>query len=118
MMKIIFIWCAALTLKGCVQPSFEKTVVFTLQVKGIRDIETVGVRGQGEPLSWREDLLMKPVVKDSLYTITANGKTGYTFTEIKFTVNGQFELEGKPNRRLEFAPGDTTYYHAIYNEIP
>lgn len=108
----------ALLFAGCVQPAFDKTVVIYLQVKGIKDIETVGVRGEGKPLSWNEDLLMEPVVKDSLYTITATGRTAYTFTEIKFTVNGVFELEGKPNRRLEFAKGDTTYYRATFNKLP
>ena len=105
-----------ITLTGCVQPSYKKTVVVLLTVKGIKDIQTVGVRGEGNPLSWNEDLLLTPIVKDSLYTITKTTQTAFSFTEIKFTVNGKFELEGKPNRRLEFATGDTTYYHATFNE--
>lgn len=116
-MKICFGLFVASLLLGCVQPAFDRTVVIYLQVNGM-DIETVGVRGEGKPLSWNEDLLMEPVVKDSLYTITATGRTAYTFTEIKFTVNGVFELEGKPNRRLEFAKGDTTYYRATFNKLP
>jgi hypothetical protein len=115
MKKTILALWVALTLFACVQPAYEKTVVITLKVNGIKDIQTVGVRGEGAPLSWDEDIYLQPVVKDSLYTLTATARTGYTFTEIKFTVNGQFELEGKPNRRQEFAEGDTTFYNATYN---
>lgn len=107
-----------LGMSACVQPAYNKTVVLTLKVNGIQDIQTVGVRGEGSPLSWNKDLLLEPVVPDSLYTVTVTGRTAYTFTEIKFTVNGQFELEGKPNRRLEFAPGDTTFYQATFNVQP
>jgi hypothetical protein len=57
---------------------------------------------------------MTELVKDSLYTVTIAGQTPYDFTEIKFTVNGQFELENKDNRRLVFT-GDTTYYRAKFN---
>jgi hypothetical protein len=74
----------------------------------------VGVRGEGNPLSWREDFAMTPLSADSLYTVTITGQTPYDFTEIKFTVNGQFELEGKENRRLVFT-GDTTFYKAKFN---
>ncbi len=117
-MKKCIAWLAVISLVACVQPAFHKTVVIYLQVNGMKGIKTVGVRGEGNPLSWNEDLLMIPIVKDSLYTITGTARTAYSFTEIKFTVNGAFELEGKPNRRLEFAPGDTTWYRAVFNELP
>jgi putative oxidoreductase len=118
MKKTILALWAVLALFACVQPAYEKTVVITLKVNGIKDIKTVGVRGEGGPLSWNKDIYLQPVVKGSLYTLTATARTGYTFTEIKFTVNGEFELDGKPNRRLEFAKGDTTYYGATFNVLP
>jgi len=75
----------------------------------------VGIRGQGKPLRWDNDFELKPVVKDSLYTETITAVTGYKFAEIKFTINGDFELKEQPNRRVVFSEKDTTYYNAIFD---
>jgi hypothetical protein len=100
---------------GCVQKAYKKTAVVTLSVANIKDIKSVGIRGNGKPLSWDNDFKMKPVVKDSLYTATITTVTGYKFAEIKFTVNGEFELKEQPNRRVLFSDKDTTYYNAIFD---
>lgn len=100
---------------GCVQKAYKKTVVVTLTVPNMKDIKTVGIRGNGKPLNWDKDFEMKELVKDSIYTATATTVTGYKFAEIKFTVNGEFELKEQANRRLVFSEGDTTYYNAIFN---
>lgn len=102
-------------LNGCVQKTYKKTVVFTLTVQNVKDIKSVGIRGNGKPLSWDNDFEMKPVIQDSIYTATATTVTGYKFAEIKFTVNGEFELKEQPNRRLVFSEGDTTFYNAVFN---
>ena len=104
-----------LSLAGCVQKSYKKTVVFTLLVPHIKDIKSVGIRGQGKPLSWDYDIKMTPIVKDSLYTGTITTVTGYKFAEIKFTINGDFELKEQPNRKVLFTNKDTTYYKAVFN---
>jgi putative oxidoreductase len=100
---------------ACVQKSYTKTVVVTLKVSNIKDIKKVGIRGEGKPLSWDNDVEMKTVVKDSLYTASITAVTGYKFVEIKFTVNGDFELKDQPNRRVIFSDKDTTYYTAVFN---
>jgi hypothetical protein len=100
---------------SCVQSTRTRVAVLTLDVSGKGPITTVGVRGEGNPLSWDTDYPMTELVKDSLYTVTITGQTPYDFTEIKFTVNGQFELENKDNRRLVFT-GDTTFYTAKFNQ--
>lgn len=100
---------------GCVQKAYKKTVVITLTVSGMKDINTVGIRGNGKPLNWDQDVALQPVIKDSLYTATITTITGYRFAEIKFTVNGEFELQNQPNRRLELNDKDTTYYNAVFN---
>ena len=113
--SIVLISLLLLSLAGCVQKSYTKTVVVTLKVSNIKDIKNAGIRGQGKPLSWDNDYEMKTVVKDSLYTATITAVTGYKFAEIKFTVNGDFELKGQPNRRVIFSNKDTTYYNAVFN---
>ncbi|ASU35473.1 hypothetical protein [Mucilaginibacter xinganensis] len=107
----LLVWLAS----SCVQKSYQKTIVIKLKVHHIKDIKTVGIRGNGNPLSWDKDLLLKPLVKDSLYTLTTTVLTGYKFAEIKFTVNGEFEFKERPNRRLVFSDKDTTYYNAVFD---
>jgi hypothetical protein len=102
---------------SCVQPSYKKTVVVTLTIPHSKNLQTVGIRGNGKPLSWDKDLDMKEVIKDSVYTATVTAVTGYKFAEIKFAVNGEFELKDKPNRRVIFANSDTTFYNAVFDSI-
>ena len=100
---------------SCVQKSYKQTVVLELEVSGFKNVKTVGVRGQDKPLNWNEDLPMKEIIKDSLYTVTIVGETGYLFTELKFVVNGQFEFENQENRKLVFDESGKTKYFAKFN---
>jgi len=83
--NLIYICLFALLITGCVQKTYQKTVVFELDVSQVKNIETVG--------------------------------TGYKFTEVKFTVNDEFELKGKDNRRINFSEKDTTYYKAFFDKV-
>ena len=107
-----------MSLTGCVQKSYRQTVVVKLTVRGMTDIKKVGIRGNGKPLSWDYDFEMTPLIKDSLYAATVTTVTGYKFAEIKFTVNGVFELAEKPNRRVMFSGRDTSFYNAVYDSLP
>ncbi|WP_426491908.1 DoxX family protein [Hymenobacter sp. 102] len=102
----------ALLLPGCVQPAHDKTVVYLLDVSGHGPVKQVGLRGRDKPLSWEQDLFLTPVVPDSLYRAVVTTHTGYRTTEVKFTLNGDFELAGADNRRIEFGPGDMVTYRA------
>ncbi len=101
---------------SCVQKSYERTVKLTLVVSAIKNIKTVGVRGEETPLNWDTDLEMTPIVSDSLYSIEVTGLTGYKFIEVKFVVNGEFELQDQPNRRIYFNENGTTEYKAVFNK--
>jgi hypothetical protein len=118
MKKVNFLYfvlfCFLIT--SCVQESYNQTVTVILDASGIKDIKTVGVRGEVKPLSWDEDFEMKPLIKDSLYTATFTGKTGYLFAEIKFVVNGEFELKDQDNRRVYFDKSRKTIYKATFNK--
>ncbi len=108
---LLFIMCQY----SCVQKSYERTVKLTLDVSEIKNIKTVGVRGEETPLNWETDLEMKPIVPDSLYALEVTGVTGYKFIEVKFVVNGEFELQDQPNRRIYFNENGITNYKAIFN---
>ncbi|MBI3234542.1 MAG: hypothetical protein HYZ42_10965 [Bacteroidetes bacterium] len=88
-----------------------------LHIAGMQNIQSVGIRGNEKPLSWDYDMELKPMVKDSLYTGTFSLITGYKFTEAKFTVNGQFELNDQSNRKIIFNDNDTTIYEATFGQL-
>lgn len=106
----------ALFLTSCVQKTYKKTVVFTVDVSEIKNIKKVGIRGNDKPLSWDFDTEMKALKKDSVYQITLTGETGYKFTEVKFVVNDSIEFQNEDNRRIVFSKKDTTYFNAKFNK--
>lgn len=112
---VLLITSISLFTSSCVQKSIDQQVQLIVDVSGLPNIKTVAVRGENKPLSWREDLVMTPIKKDSLYSVTISGKTGYLFTEIKFVVNGEFELINQPNRRIIFNKSQKTVYKAKFN---
>lgn len=99
----------------CVQKSYPKTVVFTLTLNGKKDVSSVGIRGNGKPLSWEEDYPMTELIKDSVYTATITTVTGYAWGEVKFTVNSEFELKNQDNRRITLKESDTVRYNAVFD---
>jgi hypothetical protein len=102
---------------SCVQKTYKRTVVVTLDVSKVDNIQSVGLRGNGKPLSWESDYPMQEVVKDSLYKAIITTETGYLFAEGKCTVNGNFELLDKPNRRINFdLTNDTTFVDFTFDK--
>jgi hypothetical protein len=106
----------AVFLTSCVQKTYKKTVIFTLDASAIKNIKKVGIRGNDKPLSWDYDTEMKVNDKDDLYKIIATFETGYQFTEVKFAVNDTLEFQNKDNRRVVFSEKDTTYIKAKFNK--
>lgn len=114
-LSIVFL---LLLFSSCVQKSYKRTVVFMLDVSKEKNVKKVGIRGNDKPLSWETDFGMKEIVKDSLYQATITEETGYLFTEIKFTVNDNFEFQNQDNRRIIFdTKKDTTFYKASFNSL-
>ncbi|WP_293873869.1 hypothetical protein [Flavobacterium sp.] len=116
-MKTLFILIALLILaNACVQKAYQRVVVVTLDVSKVKNIKTVGIRGNGKPLNWENDYPMKEVIKDSLYKAVIVTQTGYLFAEGKCIVNGNFELQNKPNRKVVFdTKKDTTYVNFVFD---
>ena len=117
MQNKLFVIIAIIGFSSCVQKSSKKTIVVKLNVEAIKNIQVVGIRGEEKPLSWNNDLELQPIIKDSLYTATFSLVTGYTFTEVKFTINGEFELNEKDNRKIILSDKDTTYYTAKFDVV-
>jgi hypothetical protein len=115
-MKKLIVLLVLITI-SCVQKTYKKTVVVTLDVSGIENIKSVGIRGKDQPLNWESDYKMEVVKKDSLYKATITGETAYLFSEIKFTINDKFELKDKENRKVFFFKTDTTFYKAKFDKL-
>lgn len=106
-----------LLMTSCVQKSYKRVVVITLDVSKVKNIQSVGIRGEGKPLNWETDYPMQEIVKDHLYKAILTANTGYLFAEGKCTVNGNFELQNKPNRRILFdTKKDTTSVHLVFDK--
>lgn len=99
---------------SCIQKTKTQTVTLLLDVSSVKDIKTVGVRGVEKPFSWGYDMKMEVVKKDSLYKKTFVTETGRLCTEIEFTINGNFELQNKENRKIYFSDTKTTIIKAKY----
>ncbi|AWI26766.1 hypothetical protein [Flavobacterium pallidum] len=119
-MKILFKVTIAIVFTifmcSCVQKTYDKTVLYCLDTRAIDDVRTVGIRGNDKPLNWESDFPMKLDTKDNLYKAYVTTKTGYLNTEIKFTVNGEFELKDASNRKVSLHENDTVKYVAVFNQ--
>jgi hypothetical protein len=113
---ILYSLATVLLLTSCVQKTKKHSITLILDVSGMKDIKTVGIRGNDKPFSWDYDTEMEVVIKDSLYKKTYTFETGRLCTELKFTINGNFELQDKPNRKVYFNKNGETLYKAIFNK--
>jgi len=113
MRTISFIILLVLCMYGCVQKTYKRTVVYRLTVSSSDSTTKVSVKGKDEPLNWDEGKTLEKV-DSNVYQTTVTYKTGYLFTEVKFIVNGNFELNNEPNRVVNFREGDTTFYNAVF----
>jgi hypothetical protein len=104
-----------LGLTSCVQKSYNRKVTLLLDVSGNKNIKTVGIRGEKKPFSWNEDVEMEVIKKDSLYKKTFEMNTGRLCTELKFTINGEFEFQNQENRKVYFSEDGATVYKAKFN---
>lgn len=115
--KLMFISILLIVFIGCVQKTRKTTVVYTLKIQDNNDVKSVGIRGNNDPLNWDNDFEMKVLLPDSIYQAIVTYNTGYKFTEIKFTKNGEFEFQNSPNRKVIFSDSDTTRYQATFNSF-
>ncbi len=94
---------AILALYSCVQETHDKKITFALDMSGIKEFNTVGIRGDIAPLSWQETVLLEDNDKDSIYSASVLVNTASNQLNFKFVINDmEFELEGQDNRSLPF----------------
>jgi len=115
--KIIAI--AAITLFGsCVQKEHMKTVTFSVDMNGIENIESVGIKGDFTDQAWRQIVPLSDEDGNGIYEITFNRETAAYGIEFKFVLNEkETELQGQENRELvfEYKP-ETLVYQTKFND--
>ncbi|UMY64885.1 MULTISPECIES: hypothetical protein [unclassified Flavobacterium] len=118
MKKYFLLVTLGLLVASCVQKATDKTVFVTLTVTGKKNIQSVGIRGDGNPLSWEQDYPMKEVIKDSVYEACLHSRTAFAYSEMKCTVDGQWELENQPNRKIIYEDGKDTIFVRVNFDQP
>ena len=113
---IFIILATILSLSSCVQKTKKHSITLLLDISGKKNVKTVGIRGNDKPFSWDFDTEMEVVKKDLLYKKTFEIETGRLCTELKFTVNGNFELQDKNNRKVYFNQNGKTIYKAKFDK--
>tara|TARA_R110002072_G_scaffold254433_13_gene413348 strand:+ start:2020 stop:2406 length:387 start_codon:yes stop_codon:yes gene_type:complete len=102
---------------SCVQKEHKKTVTFFVNMNGIENVKSVGIRGDFLPNKWKKTVPMTDENNDGIYEITFSEETATYGIEFKFVKNNiEFELQGEDNRELvfEYNP-ETIKYIAIFN---
>ncbi|QQV04109.1 MULTISPECIES: hypothetical protein [Chryseobacterium] len=116
MKKIAVLIISCSLMFSCVQKAYEQTVIYTVEIPDSEGVTSVGIRGNDKPLNWEQDTELKKINDKNIYQVKVTYLTGYKFTEVKFTRNGEYELQNMPNRRVEFNPSGITRYKAVFNQ--
>lgn len=117
MKKCIATLMTVLLLTSCVQETHTKKVTFYVDMNGVENYKSIGIRGNFLPNRWRETIPMTDEDNDGIYEISFTEKTAVYGIEFKFVKNGnQFELPDQKNREIvfEYKP-ETIEYRTTFN---
>lgn len=109
----------AFTMISCVQEEHDKTITLFVDMNGIDNVQSVGIRGDFLPNQWKETVLMTDKNNDGIYEYSISRKTAAYGIEFKFVKNEkEFELQGKDNREIvfEYKP-EMIEYKTKFNKI-
>ncbi|WP_075343545.1 CBM20 domain-containing protein [Tenacibaculum agarivorans] len=117
-MRSIFILCIAIILGSCVQKQHLKTVTLKVDVRGIEDVQTIGVKGNFTSPSWKVEMPLTDEDGDGIFEAELSQETAVHAIEFKFVKNNSiYELQGEPNRVLKFEyEPETIFYVTKFNQ--
>ncbi len=114
-MKLSHLLILALLLTtSCNSQQYE--ITFQLDATQLPSKQTIGLRGNVKPLSWKKDLELSDMDKDGIYEATVKFKTTKRNLRFKFTQNGEPELQGADNRIVWFKPDETSITNHVFDE--
>ncbi len=118
-MKKLAILIIAIITTSCVQEQHLKTVQVKIDMRGVEDVKSIGVKGNFTNPRWKVEVPLTDEDKDGIYETSFSQKTAVSGIEFKFVKNGEiYELKGKPNRvlRFEYKP-ENIIYATKFNDI-
>ncbi|CAL2090686.1 hypothetical protein [Tenacibaculum sp. 190524A05c] len=118
-MKKLAILIIAIITTSCVQEQHLKTVQVKIDMRGVEDVKSIGVKGNFTNPRWKVEVPLTDEDKDGIYETSLSQKTAVSGIEFKFVKNGEiYELKGKPNRvlRFEYKP-ENIIYATKFNDI-
>ncbi len=100
-----------LLMSSCVQEVHLKKVTLSVDMNEIENVDVVTVRGDFTSPPWSQEIELSDTDDDGVFQITLERETAQFGMTFKFLRNGQYELEGQPNRELlfEYQPETITY---------
>lgn len=114
-MKLSHLFISALLLTtSCNSQDYE--ITFQLDATQLSPKQTIGLRGNIKPLSWKKDLELTDIDKDGIYEATVKFNTSKRNLRFKFTQNREMELQGADNRIVWFKPNVTNITSHVFNE--
>ena len=88
---------------SCVQQEHEKEITFKVVMQENEKVESIGLRHQFTSPPWQVTIPLEDEDGDGVFEVQIVEQTAQSVLEFKFVdSNDNFELEGKPNRVLEF----------------
>lgn len=118
-MRTILITIIVFGLISCVQKQHIKNVTFKVDVTGIENIQTIGVKGNFTNPSWKVEIPLRDTDKDGVFETTLIKETAINNIEFKFVKNGKvYELKDKPNRILQFEYKPETIIYKVKFDDP
>ena len=104
------------SVSSCVQQTKEQVVIFNVNAKGLKEVNTISVRGSIPPLNWSSNYELKDPDSDSIYSGRIVFDVPYDFIEVKFVKNeNELELNNKPNRKLKFEEDQQTIFNLKFD---
>lgn len=116
-MKKIILLVLLVSQISCVQEMRDIKVHFAVDMSAIENIESVGIIGEYEPMSWDEPIALTDEDDDNIYEGTIIIKAAYNYAEFKFVLNDKtIELEGQRNREVYFRDVKEVEYRGVFDE--
>ena len=117
-MKYIILFFAVTFCISCVQEVRDVTIHFQVAMNALNNVQTVGVIGETQPLSWDTPSALTDIDEDGIYEGDITIQVAYNYSEFKFMLNeNEIELEGQGNRVIRFRDKTALTYSAVYNVI-
>ncbi len=103
MKKIGILVFLLIAMQSCVQEEFEKEITFLVDTNGVKNVKSIGIRGDFLPKRWNESLSLSDDNNDGVYELTLTERTAVYGIEFKFVKNGlDYELKEQENREIIF----------------